>query len=118
MYNGSPAAVTGGEHVILMTYLGGGALNVMYGGTIIDGTQITTVSVTATSVQANRITATELLQTEALIVNQAMIANATIGTLKVLDGDISGSTRNSGTVGARLGCAPPRRLTRSRAGGF
>ena len=89
-YNGSPAAVTGGDNVIMMIYLGGGAMNVMYGGTIIDGTQITTRSVTANRIQANSITATELIQTESIIVNQAMIANATIGTLKVLDGDMSG----------------------------
>jgi hypothetical protein len=81
--------VTGGENVIMAIYLGGGALNVMYGGTIIDGTQITTRSVSANRVQANSITATELIQTESIIVNQAMIANATIGTLKVLDGDMT-----------------------------
>ena len=90
----------------MMIYLGGGAMNIMYGGTIIDGTQISTRSVTANRIQANSITATELIQTESIIVNQAMIANATIGTLKVLDGGISGVYAGNNGTAAHLDTAP------------
>ena len=91
-------AVSGGENVILATNLGGGAINVLYGGTIIDGSRITTGSVHANKIEANTITATQVLQSEALIVNTAMIADATIGTLKVLDGSISSVYASSGDI--------------------
>lgn len=96
----SPASVLGGgaDNIILMTYLGGGSLNVNYGGTIIDGTQISTGTVHANRIEAGTITATQVLQSQALIVNTAMIQDATIGTLKVLDGSMSDVYAASGNI--------------------
>ena len=97
-YAASPVGVTGADQIVLALYFGAGALNVIYGGTIIDGDRIRTRTIDASRIQVNSLTATELIQTEALIVNSAMIQNATIGTLKVLGGAISDTYAAEGTT--------------------
>lgn len=105
--NVSYGGIATGDNVILATYLGGGLLNVMYGGTIIDGSRITTGTVLANRITAGTITATEVLQSAALVTNSAMIADLTVGTLKIIDGDISSVYAASGSIGYTGRLYPP-----------
>ena len=97
-YAASPVGVTGADQIVLALYFGAGALNVTYGGTIIDGDRVRTRTLDASRIQTNTLTATEMIQTQALIVNTAMIQDLTVGTLKVIDGAMSDIYPSTGNI--------------------
>jgi len=73
------------DRIVLATYNGGVALNVTYGGTVIDGSNIKTGSITSNQIQAGTITA-------------SLIASGQITGEKIAAGSINATHIEAGTV--------------------